>query len=96
MLLLAPALTFVSVIKGMGNRFLDGYVSLCEGEKDPRNLVLVFAMDRVILIEFDISDRVQVSRRHSAYLANTKSNAIPVALRCDILLLPHYLPASPK
>ncbi|TEB36758.1 ARM repeat-containing protein [Coprinellus micaceus] len=47
------------VIKGMGKKFLDGYVSLCEGEKDPRNLVLVFAMDRVILIEFDISERVQ-------------------------------------
>jgi len=44
----------------MGTKFLDGYVALCEGEKDPRNLVLVFAMDRVILIEFDISERVQV------------------------------------
>lgn len=54
----------------MGNKFLDGYVSLCEGEKDPRNLVLVFAMDRVILIEFDISERVQVSRRHSTSVQN--------------------------
>ncbi|KAF5335990.1 hypothetical protein D9611_006343 [Ephemerocybe angulata] len=47
------------VLKGMGLKFLDGYLSFVEGEKDPRNLVLVFAMDRVILIEFDISQRVQ-------------------------------------
>jgi DNA repair/transcription protein MET18/MMS19 len=45
----------------MGVRFLDGYAKFCEGEKDPRNLVLIFAIDRVILIEFDISERVQVS-----------------------------------
>lgn len=80
----------------MGKKFLDGYVSLCEGEKDPRNLVLVFAMDRVILIEFDISERVQVSRRHSTSVQNIKSDAITVPVRCDILLLPHHLPTSPK
>jgi DNA repair/transcription protein MET18/MMS19 len=47
------------VLKTMGLKFLDGYVSLVEGEKDPRNLLVVFAMDKVILIEFDISARVQ-------------------------------------
>lgn len=57
---LALPFTFSVVLKGMGTKFLDGYIALCEGEKDPRNLVLVFAMDRVILIEFDISERVQV------------------------------------
>ncbi|EAU90313.2 hypothetical protein CC1G_08995 [Coprinopsis cinerea okayama7 len=46
-------------LKSLGLKFLDGYVSLVEGEKDPRNLLVVFAMDRVILIEFDISERVQ-------------------------------------
>ncbi|KAH6916048.1 RNAPII transcription regulator C-terminal-domain-containing protein [Coprinopsis sp. MPI-PUGE-AT-0042] len=47
------------VLKTLGLKFLDGYVSMVEGEKDPRNLLVVFAMDKVILIEFDISDRVQ-------------------------------------
>ncbi|TFK26217.1 ARM repeat-containing protein [Coprinopsis marcescibilis] len=46
-------------LKSMGLKFLDGYVSLVEGEKDPRNLLVVFAIDKVILIEFDISERVQ-------------------------------------
>ncbi len=44
----------------MGKKFLDGYVSLADGEKDPRNLVVAFAIARVILIEFDISAHVEV------------------------------------
>lgn len=44
----------------MGKNFLDGYVSLADGEKDPRNLMVVFAITRVILIEFDISAHVEV------------------------------------
>ena len=44
----------------MGKEFLDGYTSLVEGEKDPRNLIIAFAVARVILIEFDIHERVEV------------------------------------
>ena len=44
----------------MGKEFLDGYASLVEGEKDPRNLIIAFAVARVILIEFDIQERVEV------------------------------------
>ena len=48
------------VLKAMGKEFLDGYASLAEGEKDPRNLIIAFAIARVILIEFDIHERVEV------------------------------------
>ena len=44
----------------MGKEFLSGYISLAEGEKDPRNLLLAFAIDRVLLLEFDISAHVEV------------------------------------
>ena len=44
----------------MGKEFLDGYISLADGEKDPRNLLVAFAIARVILIEFDISAHVEV------------------------------------
>lgn len=44
----------------MEKEFLDGYASLTEGEKDPRNLIIAFAIARVILIEFDIHERVEV------------------------------------
>lgn len=45
----------------MGDSFLASYITLAEGEKDPRNLVLSFAIVRVILIEFDIERHVDVS-----------------------------------
>ena len=47
-------------LKGMGDEFLKAYIKLAEGEKDPRNLMLVFAIDRVICIEFDISRQYEV------------------------------------
>ncbi|KAI0035332.1 ARM repeat-containing protein [Vararia minispora EC-137] len=47
------------VLKVMGNDFITGYVALAEGEKDPRNLMLAFAIDRVILIEFDIKEKIE-------------------------------------
>lgn len=46
----------------MGDEFLSGYVSLAEGEKDPRNLLVAFAIARVLLIEFDVKNFVEVSR----------------------------------
>ena len=44
----------------MGADFLNSYTKMVDGEKDPRNLMLLFAMDRVILLEFDISQLVEV------------------------------------
>ncbi|EMD39279.1 hypothetical protein CERSUDRAFT_82017 [Gelatoporia subvermispora B] len=46
-------------LKGLGKEFLSRYVALVEGEKDPRNLLLAFAIDRVLLIEFDASSHVE-------------------------------------
>ncbi|KAG0699928.1 RNAPII transcription regulator C-terminal-domain-containing protein, partial [Suillus ampliporus] len=42
-------------LKEMGSTFLAGYVNLAVGEKDPRNLMLAFAIARVVLVEFDTS-----------------------------------------
>ncbi|KEI36566.1 uncharacterized protein L969DRAFT_90937 [Mixia osmundae IAM 14324] len=46
-------------LKRMGNTFLSGYCKLATGEKDPRNLRLAFSIARVILVEFDIAERVE-------------------------------------
>ncbi|KAI0352164.1 ARM repeat-containing protein [Trametes cingulata] len=46
-------------LKGMGDDFLRGYINLAEGEKDPRNLLLAFAIDRVLLIEFDVQKYIE-------------------------------------
>ncbi|KAG1780953.1 Dos2-interacting transcription regulator of RNA-Pol-II-domain-containing protein [Suillus placidus] len=40
-------------LKEMGSTFLAGYLNLAVGEKDPRNLMLAFAIARVVLVEFD-------------------------------------------
>ncbi|KAL5536863.1 hypothetical protein ACEPAF_686 [Sanghuangporus sanghuang] len=48
-----------SALQGMGDEFLSGYMSLVDGEKDPRNLLLAFSIDRVICIEFDISRHIE-------------------------------------
>ncbi|KAL1662729.1 RNAPII transcription regulator C-terminal-domain-containing protein [Schizophyllum commune] len=46
-------------LKAIDNEFLDGYIRLADGEKDPRNLLVAFAIARVILIEFDITPFVE-------------------------------------
>lgn len=58
----------MTALKRMGNDFLKGYCNLLESEKDPRNLKLIFAIDQVILTEFDLLDRVEVGVSFSIYL----------------------------
>jgi hypothetical protein len=47
-------------LKGLGTLFVAGYISLAEGEKDPRNLIVSFAIVRVLLIEFDVTSQIDV------------------------------------
>jgi len=47
-------------LKSMGDRFLSGYIALVDGEKDPRNLLIAFAIARVLAVEFDISTKFEV------------------------------------
>jgi len=46
-----------TVLKNMGDQFLSGYIALTDGEKDPRNLMIAFAIARVLALEFDISNK---------------------------------------
>ena len=48
------------MLKSMGDSFLSGYITLVDGEKDPRNLMIAFAIARVLAIEFDISFKFEV------------------------------------
>jgi DNA repair/transcription protein MET18/MMS19 len=43
----------------MGDESLVGIIDLVNGEKDPRNLMLVFSMCRVLLLEWDISNHAE-------------------------------------
>lgn len=44
----------------MGDISLLGVVDIMTGEKDPRNLMIVFSILKVIMIEWDISNHVEV------------------------------------
>ncbi|KAI0831813.1 ARM repeat-containing protein [Trametes gibbosa] len=46
-------------LKALGDEFLHAYINLADGEKDPRNLMLAFAIDRVLLIEFDVQKHIE-------------------------------------
>ena len=43
-----------------GNEFIDGFTTLAAMEKDPRNLMIVFSVLQVIMVEWDISQRVDL------------------------------------
>lgn len=44
----------------MGDESLLGFTNLVSGEKDPRNLMLVFSMCRVFMLEWDISNHAEI------------------------------------
>jgi DNA repair/transcription protein MET18/MMS19 len=50
-----------NALKGLGSDFINSYTKMVDGEKDPRNLMLLFSMDRVLLLEFDVKDHIEVS-----------------------------------
>jgi DNA repair/transcription protein MET18/MMS19 len=45
----------------MGDSFIGSYCRLADGEKDPRNLLIAFSIARVILVEFEVENRIEVS-----------------------------------
>lgn len=51
----------------MGADFLKGYTELADGEKDPRNLLLAFSIDRVLLLEFDVKPYIEVRFPYQGY-----------------------------
>jgi hypothetical protein len=44
----------------MGDISLLGVVDIMTGEKDPRNLMVVFSILKVVMVEWDISNHVEV------------------------------------
>lgn len=48
------------VLKAMGNESLVAITDLVAGEKDPRNLMIVFSVLKVIMMEWDVSDHAEV------------------------------------
>lgn len=47
-------------LKEIGDESIEGITDVVSGEKDPRNLMIVFSMLRVLIVEWDISSHVEV------------------------------------
>ncbi|KAL3465284.1 ARM repeat-containing protein [Aspergillus heterothallicus] len=63
-----------AVLHEMGDTSLVGTVDLMTGEKDPRNLMLVFSILKVIMVEWDISNHVEL-------LFDSVYNYFPITFR---------------
>lgn len=59
----------------MGDDSLVGIVDLMTGEKDPRNLMLVFSILKVVMVEWDISNHTEVRAFLSMFLWDAKSRS---------------------
>ncbi|KIX01289.1 uncharacterized protein Z518_09014 [Rhinocladiella mackenziei CBS 650.93] len=49
-----------NAIRDMGDESLVGITDLVAGEKDPRNLMLIFSMLRVLMVEWNITNHVDI------------------------------------
>ena len=59
-LLHALMLNHREAVKAMGDESLVAVTDLVAGEKDPRNLMIVFSVLKVIMMEWKISDYAEV------------------------------------
>ncbi|KAL4872293.1 hypothetical protein BDV12DRAFT_153206 [Aspergillus spectabilis] len=63
-----------AILHELGDTSLVGTVDLMTGEKDPRNLMLVFSILKVIMVEWDISNHVEL-------LFDSVYNYFPITFR---------------
>jgi len=50
-----------AALKDLGDESLTGIVDIFVGEKDPRNLMVVFSILKVVIIEWKIAGHAEVS-----------------------------------
>lgn len=49
-----------NALKQLGNESIVGITDLVSGEKDPRNLMVIFSILRVVMVEWDIFAHAEV------------------------------------
>lgn len=49
-----------TALKDMGDETIVGITDIVSGEKDPRNLMIIFSILRVIMVEWDITSYAEV------------------------------------
>lgn len=54
----------------MGDESIIGITDVVSGEKDPRNLMIIFSILKVIMIEWDISKHAEVTENEPGDFAD--------------------------
>lgn len=54
-----------AALKDLGKEFVVGVTDFVNGEKDPRNLMIIFSVLRAVMVEWDISGHAEVCLLHS-------------------------------
>jgi DNA repair/transcription protein MET18/MMS19 len=49
-----------NALKELGDESIVGITDLVSGEKDPRNLMVIFSILKVVMVEWDISGHAEV------------------------------------
>ena len=73
----------------MGDETIIGIVDVVSGEKDPRNLMIIFSILKVIMIEWDISNHAEVIENELGYFADL----IDVYRRLSLILFSAISPS---
>ena len=51
-----------NALKDLGDQSIVGITDIVSGEKDPRNLMIVFSILKVVMVEWEISGHAEVRR----------------------------------
>lgn len=78
-------------LRDMADEAMIGIANLVSGEKDPRNLMIIFSILRVIMIEWDITEHAEVFELIACSVYWTDHI---VVIRFCVLLLSNHLPSS--
>ncbi len=79
----------------MGSTALVGITDLVAGEKDPRNLMIIFSVLKVIMVEWDVSEHAEVrSNTVGSFERLTLNHLLPDPVRIRFLLLSNYIQAE--
>lgn len=82
-----------TALKELGNESIVGITDIVSGDKDPRNLMVIFSILKVVMVEWDISGHAEVS------LISVDCEILLIYLdtiRFGVLLLPYYLSTTSR
>ena len=82
-----------NALKDLGDESIIGITDLFSGEKDPRNLMVIFSVLKVVIVEWDISGHAEVC------LMSVDIGHVLIyldAIQFRVLLLPYHVSTTSR